>query len=83
MEQLGLRSSNGALIAQIEPGGPAAASGLARGDVVRDFAGQPVKDGRDFARRIAEAKAGSAVPLTVVRDGRPVRLNLRIGSSEA
>ncbi len=82
-EHLSLRNSSGALIAQVEPGGPAAASGLARGDVVRDFAGQPVKDGRDFARRVAEATAGSAVPVTVVRDGRSVRLSLRIGSSKA
>ena len=83
VEQLGLPSGTGALIAQVEANSPAAASGLVQGDVVREFAGKPVKDGRDFARRVADATAGTSVPLTVVRKGRTVRLNLRIGSAEA
>lgn len=83
VEQLGLHESSGALIAHVEPNSPAAASGLLRGDVVRNLAGQRVKDGRDFARRVADATAGTSLPLTVVRGGRSVQLNLQIGKSEA
>jgi serine protease Do len=75
---LGLDKAKGALIAQVEPGSPAAASGLQRGDVVRSFAGKPVDDSRDFARFVADAP-GKAVSVTVVRDGHPVRINLHIG----
>ena len=80
-EALGLSQAKGALIAQVQPGGPAAASGLARGDVVRSFAGKPVDDSRDFARLVAEAKPGSSVPVIIARDGRELALNLRIGTS--
>lgn len=79
-EALGLDSADGALITQVEPGGPAAASGLSSGDVVRSFAGKPVADSRDFARFVAESRAGSTVPVTVVRNGREFALKLRIGS---
>lgn len=78
-EALGLNETEGALIAQVEPGGPAASAGLQRGDVVRSFAGKPIEDSRDFASVVADARVGTVVPITVVRDGRQVRLNLRIG----
>ena len=76
----GIAEQKGALIAQVEPDGPAAAAGLASGDIVRSFAGKPVDDGRDFARLVADARIGSVVPITVIRDNRKLTLNLRIGS---
>lgn len=81
-EALGLRDTKGALIAQVEPGGSAAASGLASGDVVRAFAGKPVEDGRDFARYVADAPIGGSVPVKVLRDGRELTVNLRIGRDQ-
>lgn len=79
---LGLAEAKGALIAEVEPGGPAAASGLVGGDVVRSFAGKPVADGRDFARFVADARIGSVVPVGVLRGGRELALNLRIGRDQ-
>ena len=79
---LGLAKPQGALIAQVQRGGPAAASGLASGDVVRSLAGREVEDSRDFARFVADAKPGSTVPITVIRDGRSESLKLRIGRSD-
>lgn len=78
---LGLDKAQGALIAQVEPGGPAEASGLQPGDVVRSFAGRPIEDSRDFARLVADARAGSTIPVTVVRNGQEMRVKLRIGQS--
>lgn len=78
-QALGIAETQGALIAQVEAGSPAAASGLTRGDVVRSFAQRKVKDSRDFARLVADAKPGTAVPITVLRNGRSLSLNLRIG----
>ena len=76
---LGLDETSGALIAAVEPGGPAAQSGLASGDIVRSFAGKAVADSREFARFVADSRAGASVPVTVIRGGRSVSLNLRIG----
>ena len=78
-DALGLEDRDGVLIANVDANGPAFFSGLKQGDVVRSFAGKPVKDGRTFARLVAEAEAGKTVPITVLRSGRQVALDLRIG----
>ena len=49
-ESLGLRNTNGALIAETTRGGPAARGGLRRGDVIVDFGGAIVKTVRDLTR---------------------------------
>lgn len=80
-EALGLDSPAGAFIARVEPGSPAAAAGLSSGDVVRSFGGKRIDDARDFARYVAESRAGNSVPLTIVRNGRRLELTLRIGAA--
>lgn len=80
---IGMRDGGGALINDVEPSGPAARSGIRPGDVIRGFNGKAVEDDRDLARAVADAKAGSTVPVKVLRDGRPLVLDLRIGGSSA
>lgn len=80
---MGSNITKGALIAEVEDGGAAARSGLQRGDVVRSFGPKPVNNGRDLARAVADARIGSIVPTQVLRDGRQVSLNLRIGSESS
>ena len=77
---LGLDRAEGALIAGVEPNGPAAESGLERGDVVREVAGRNVADSREFARIVADAEPGSRLPVVVIRQGRRVAIQLRVGS---
>jgi serine protease Do len=76
---LGLQGTSGALIADVDAEGAGAASGLERGDVVRSFGGVQVKDGHALARMVADAKAGSNVAVSVLRNGQQVAINLRIG----
>jgi len=78
-DAMGMKNTDGALIASVDVDSPAFFSGLKQGDVVQSFSGKPVKDGRAFARMVAEAEAGKRVPITVVRDGHQVALGLRIG----
>ncbi|UZK68839.1 trypsin-like peptidase domain-containing protein [Sphingomonas sp. S1-29] len=80
---LGLDGTKGALIAAVEQAGPAARSGLQRGDVIRRFGSTKIDDGRDLARAVADAAIGSSVPVRVIRDGRQVALNLYISSDQA
>ncbi len=76
--ELDLGSAKGALIAEVEPGGPAALAGLQRGDVVTAFAGRPIEDSRALSRAVAEARNGAVVLATVTRGGRPTEIKLRI-----
>jgi serine protease Do len=80
---MGLETPKGALIAQVDPAGTAARSGVRQGDVVRSFGGKPVDEPRDLARLVAEARAGSSVPVTVLRDGKQVAITMAIGGEVA
>ena len=64
------------------PAGPAADAGIKAGDVITSFAGGPVKDTRDLVRRVADAPVGNAVDVMVLRDGKPVTLQVTLGRRE-
>jgi serine protease Do len=64
---LSLKDTNGALIAQVEPGSPAANAGLQRGDIVREINRKSVKDAKEFMQKIEEAKSGGTILLLVQR----------------
>ncbi len=80
-QQLELGRTAGALVADVEPGSPAAEAGLRSGDVVTAFAGRPIADSRTLARVVAEHKVGTSVPLTVIRAGRPAQVRVRVAQA--
>ena len=51
-ENLGMKGSEGALVAQPQAGSPAAKAGIESGDVITAVNGRAVKDARDLARQI-------------------------------
>lgn len=65
---LSLKDTNGALIAQVEPGSPADNAGLQRGDVIREVNRKPIKDTKDFMQRIEETKSEETLLLLVKRN---------------
>ncbi len=78
-ESLGLKKPEGALIATINEGSPAAKAGLRQGDVVRAFDGTQVTTPRDLSRAVADADVEAKRTLTVWRDKGEIELNVRIG----
>jgi serine protease Do len=66
----GLPQAEGALVADVTPGSPAAKAGLEKGDVIVKLNGQPVSDFNDFSLRIAETPPGSVVHLEVFRNAK-------------
>jgi len=74
--QLKLSSDNGLVITDIDPVGPAAEAGLARGDVIMEINKQPVSSVDDV--KSALDKAGSnPILLLVGRQGRTLVLTVR------
>jgi S1-C subfamily serine protease len=77
----GLEHDGAVQAASIERGGPASRAGLEQGDIIVSFAGQPVAGFDDLHRLLTEEKLGSRVPVTVLRRGQ--RLTLDIHPEEA
>ncbi len=66
---LGLEKAKGALVASVDPSGPAAGAGLKAGDVILEVDGERVGEMRRLPRMIAERDPGHRVKLTLWRDG--------------
>ncbi|MGH7210426.1 MAG: PDZ domain-containing protein [Acetobacteraceae bacterium] len=73
-ESLGLHPASGAMVAGVNPDGPADHAHLRNGDVILRFNGQEVKDMRALPRIVADSEVGKQVPVVVWRDGKQVTL---------
>ena len=80
---LGLESTEGAIIARVQPESPAALAGLESGDVIVAVDQLPVEDSRALTRMIAAIDAGTSATLTVWRDGRSLELTAAIANAAA
>jgi len=56
---------SGAGIAEVRPGGPAAAAGIQPGVVITQFNGQPVHSASDLTKLLAGAQPGQQVPVQI------------------
>lgn len=76
---LGMKEAKGALVAEPQAGGPAAAAGIEAGDVITAINGTPIKDSRDLARKVGTIAPGTSVKLDLLRNGeqKTVTLTLR------
>ena len=68
-KQFALKSDQGALIDEVKPDGPAAKAGLKSGDVILQFDGKPIADGRRLQFAVASVTPGEKVPVRIWRDG--------------
>lgn len=64
----GLPNSNGALVASVEPGGPAAKAGIKPGDVILSVNGDTVEDSAAVPAEVANIAPGSKASIVVWRD---------------
>jgi len=69
----------GALVTEVQPGGPAFAAGIRSGDLITAFDGQPVTGMVNLSARVRMTRPGVTVTLDVKRGGRTLRVNVEIG----
>jgi len=77
-EAMNLPSSQGALVADVTRGGPAARAGLQNGDLVTSFDGKPINDNRALPRIVANTPIGKAVNIDVLRKGRKISSRITV-----
>ena len=77
-KSFGLSQSEGALVGDVKPDGPAAKGGVKRGDVIVMFDGQQVKDMEDLPKIVAATRPDSVVDVEVIRDGSRMTLSVSI-----
>ncbi|MBT5029040.1 MAG: DegQ family serine endoprotease [Nitrospinaceae bacterium] len=77
-KSFGLNQSEGALVGDVIPDGPAFKGGVKRGDVITRFNDQPVKDMEDLPKIVAATRPNSVVDVEVIRDGNKKTLRVSI-----
>jgi serine protease Do len=77
-EAIGLDKSRGAMIASIDPGGPAAQAKLQPGDVILTYDGKAIERSRQLPRLVAGAPPDKMVKLSIWRDGKPHDFDVKV-----
>ncbi len=78
-DSFGLSKPQGALIANIEKGGPAEKAGLEPSDIILKFDNKDVKNSADLPRLVGVVKPGSKVNVQVWRKGAAKEIPVAVG----
>lgn len=78
-DSLGLGEPQGALVADITPGSPAADAGILTGDVIVKFDGTDIKNMRQLPRVVANTDIDETVNVELIRKGEKKTLKVKIG----
>lgn len=68
----------GVRFSDVKPGSPAAKAGLQGGDILVQFGDKPIKNLYDFTDALRRSKVGDVVEVTVLRDGKPMKVPVKL-----
>jgi serine protease Do len=77
-QKFGLKKTRGALVSDVTKDSPAAKAGIIRGDIILEFNGKEVKDVSTLRNMVAQSKAGSVLPVKILRSGKEYTLKVVI-----
>jgi serine protease DegS len=75
---MNLGDLRGLVIENLDPNGPAARGGLARGDVLLKINGEAISGVRSAMDKIVESRPGTKLTISVFRDGKPLEVQVTI-----
>ena len=81
-EALGLSRTSGALVRNVEAGGPAERGGVEVGDIILRFQGRPIERSSDLPRLVGGTQPGTQVTVEVWRKGITRELQMTVGELE-
>jgi serine protease Do len=74
--------NGGIIVGDVVENGPSSKAGLKKDDILLALNGAPIKDGDDLVNRISEIPIGTAVTLSVDRDGQKMEKQVTIEDRE-
>ncbi|MBI5382792.1 MAG: DegQ family serine endoprotease [Opitutae bacterium] len=80
-ESFGLKDRNGALVADVTAGSPAAKAGLQDGDVITAVDGKTVNDAGHLRMVVSQTAPGTKLTLSVLRDGKTEKIDVTTGTA--
>jgi serine protease Do len=78
-ESLNIKPARGALVAGLDPKGPAMPAGIEAGDVIVRFDGHDIKEMKDLPRIVADTPVGKEVEVVVIRKGEEQSRSVKLG----
>lgn len=78
-QSMGLDRAEGALVARVFDGSPAADGGIQTDDIILEFDGQPVRRYSDLPPLVGQVRPGTTVEVEVLRSGERETLDVTIG----
>ena len=75
-EQFKVKVHSGVLVREVRNDTPAAKAGVQPGDVILQFAGQPVNTPRELQNIVERSPIGSSQPMLLLRDGKQMTVNV-------
>ena len=75
-----LPNTDGALVAGVEPGKPAAEAGMEAGDFITAIDDRTIRSRAELQRVVAGIAPGTAITVTVIRDGKDIPLTVTLSA---
>ena len=79
-QSFGLPAPSGALVASVDPKGPASAGGVKAGDVILTYDGKDVAEAASLPPLVGDTPIGRKVEVKVWRDKQPLTLTLKVAA---
>jgi serine protease Do len=77
-----LKEKKGALVSQVYKDSPAEKGGIEQGDIIVQYDGKDVADSKDLPRMVASTPVGKSVTVKLLRNGKPVEREVKVGEME-
>jgi len=74
-----LKNTEGALVGDVTPRGPADKAGIQRGDIITSFNGKKILNSTQLRQTVAQADPGETAKVNLLRDGREMPVSVVLG----